>query len=392
MSIFRSVLDKVVAGPKVGQLQRYDGGLIPDLGRFPFFGGVPYLSLLETPWEGASTPDLLNVMELDSSLAGNCYLIREKQAFRTDDRLTRLDPTRVTIATEDIGEPLEGRPYGKYLVGYLYTEKPGAKPIFFAPEEVAHYRPLPSVVAPQFLGQSWLTACLSDAKVDQQLNDYKKTFMANGAVPGLIMSAKENLSVEQMHDLKAVVEAQHTGPLNAGRTLYVGAGLDPHVIGMSFDQLRLNTVQGAGETRIAAAAGVPATIVGFSEGLQGSTLNAGNYGSARRRFGDGTLRPLWRKTCSALSRVLTKPNGVNRLWYDDRDVAFLQEDVKDDADIRSSRAQTVKALIDAGFEPDAAVGFADTGAASALVGHHTGLTSVQLVPPSNGAPAAPPAA
>ena len=113
---------------------------------------------------------------------------------------------------------------------------------------------------------------------------------------------------------------------------------------MSFDQLKLTATQGAGETRIAAAAGVPATIVGFSEGLSGSTLNAGNYGSARRRFGDGTLRPLWRKTCTALSRVLAKPGGVNRLWYDDRDVAFLQEDVKDDADIRSSRAQTIRAL------------------------------------------------
>jgi phage portal protein BeeE len=217
--------------------------------------------------------------------------------------------------------------------------------------------------------------------------------MANGAVPGLVMSAKESLSVEQMQDLKAIVDAQHTGPGAVGKTLYVGAGLEPHLIGTNFEQLRITAVQGAGESRIAAAGGVPATIIGFSEGMQGSTLNAGNYNSARRRLGDGTLRPLWRKTCSALQRVLVKPAGVSRLWYDDRDVAFLQEDVKDDADIRSSRAQTIKALIDAGFKPDAATAFADTGAASALVGQHSGLYSVQLQPPGTSqTPAVPPAA
>jgi hypothetical protein len=196
-----------------------------------------------------------------------------------------------------------------------------------------------------------------------------------------------------MRMVKAEVDAQHTGPGAVGKTLYVGMGIEPHLIGTNFEQLKITAVQGAGETRIAAAAGVPSTIIGFSEGLQGSTLNAGNYGSARRRFGDGTLRPLWRKTCTALQRVLVKPPGVNRLWYDDTDVAFLQEDVKDDADIRMMRASTIRALIDAGYKPDAATNFADTGAASALVGQHTGLFSVQLQPPGTSqTPAVPPAA
>jgi phage portal protein BeeE len=443
MGKVRSALQAIQRGPKVGQQieQRYAGGLIPDLGRFPYFGGVsfgaggvdPYLSqlaqdayetvgavgavmavrlhvfseitfcwqqsalngprtlfgsseleILETPWEGASTPDLLNVMELDGSLAGNCYLVRERQSVRNGDRLTRLDPTKVMIATEDIGDPLAGQMYGKYLTGYLYSERPGDKPIFFHPDEVVHFRPLPSRVAPQFLGQSWLTSVMPDATADAQMTQYKRNFLANGAVPGLIMAAKESMTVAEMQALKAVVEAQHTGPLSAGKTLYVGSGLDPHMIGMSFDQLRINVVQGAGESRIAAAGGVPATIIGFSEGQQGSTLNAGNYGSARRRFGDGTLRPLWRKACTALQRVLVKPAGVNRLWYDERDVSFLQEDVKDDADIRESYARTYRTLCESGVAPDAAATFTGTGDLSALVGKHTGLLSVQLQLPGVG--------
>ena len=86
-----------------------------------------------------------------------------------------------------------------------------------------------------------------------------------------------------------------------------------------------------------------------------------------------------------------KPAGVNRLWYDDRDVAFLQEDVMDDAKIRQANAQTIRTLIDAGYKPDAAASYADTGAGSALTGQHTGYVSVQLqklgatAPPSGSA-------
>jgi phage portal protein BeeE len=58
--------------------------------------------------------------------------------------------------------------------------------------------------------------------------------------------------------------------------------------------------QGAGETRIAAAAGVPPVIVGLSEGLQAATYS--NYSQARRRFADGTMRPLWRNAAVARER------------------------------------------------------------------------------------------
>jgi hypothetical protein len=104
-------------------------------------------------------------------------------------------------------------------------------------------------------------------------------------------------------------------------------------------QIDFKVVQGAGEVRIATAARIPATILGISEGLQGSTLNAGNYASARRNFADGLLRPYWRMACAALEPLLSKPYTAAQLWYDDRDVAFLKEDVKDAAEIRQADAR-----------------------------------------------------
>jgi len=163
----------------------------------------------------------------------------------------------------------------------------------------------------------------------------------------------------------------------------LGGGADVKVIGSNFDQLDLKSVQGAGETRIAAAAGVPASYLGISEGLAGSSLNAGNYVAARRRFADGTIRPLWRAACGALETLLTVPDPTVRLWYDDRDVAFLQEDVLDSADIRSKDAQTMRQLVDGGFDPASVVDAVTTGDMSRLI--HTGNVSVQLQPTEGGA-------
>ena len=118
------------------------------------------------------------------------------------------------------------------------------------------------------------------------------------------------------------------------------------VVGADFQQMDFKVVQGAGETRIAAAARMHPVIVGLSEGLQGSSLNAGNFNSARRLVADATLRPLWRNAAASLANIVdlnsvrtTRGSGVE-LWYDDRDIyRFLQEDMKDRAGIhRCSRS------------------------------------------------------
>lgn len=130
-------------------------------------------------------------------------------------------------------------------------------------------------------------------------------------------------------------------------------------------------------TRIAAAAGVPPVIVGLSEGLAAATY--ANYGQARRRLTDGTMRPLWREAMASLAPLVTVP-GDAELWYDARDIAFLQEDAKDDAVIKQTQAATIRSLIDAGYKPDSVVDAVQSGDFSQLV--HTGLYSVQLQPPT----------
>lgn len=348
----------------------------------PFNGGRPgrmfgdrSLSLLERPWANATTGDLLSRMLVDADLYGNSYWVARD--VRGGQELVRLQPDRVHILTGSVLEPDSERPYGSELLGYVVVDESGKDVTMFMPDEVCHFRPLPDPHH-SFRGRTWLSTVLSDVSADDELSTYKHSFMRNAATPNLVVSFDPSVTKEAYETFRQRMETSHRGSDRAFKTLYLGGGADVKVVGANFDQLNLKAVQGAGETRIAAAAGVPASFLGISEGLQGSALNAGNYNAARRRFADGTIRPLWRAAAGALSQLVQSPDATARLWYDDSDVPFLQEDVLDSAEIRSKDAATMRQLVDGGFDPDSVVEAVTTGDMTLL--RHSGNLSVQLQP------------
>jgi len=194
--------------------------------------------------------------------------------------------------------------------------------------------------------------------------------------PNLVVSLDPAIKREAFEQWIELFEENHTGVMNAYKTLYLGAGADAKIVGNDLKQIDFKVVQGATETRIAAAAGVPPVIVGLSEGLAAATY--ANYGQARRRLTDGTMRPLWRNAAGSLQTLVPRLTNAE-LWYDSRDIAFLQEDQKDDAAIKQLQASTIRSLIDAGYKPDSVVAAVSSGDFNLLV--HTGLYSVQLQPP-----------
>jgi phage portal protein BeeE len=235
---------------------------------------------------------------------------------------------------------------------------------------------------------SWLTPVIRELINDKLMGRHQQKFFENGATPNMVVSLDAAVKPELFERFTARFRDRHEGVENAYRTLVVGGGADVTVVGQNFEQMAFTAVMGRGETRLAAAAGVPPTIVGFSEGLQGSSLNAGNYGQARRRFADGTMHPLWQNAAGSLQTIVPAPPG-SRLWYDARDVPFLREDAKDAAEIFHIKASTIANLVREGFTAESAQAAVAAGDESLLV--HTGLLSVQLQPPGT-TPAEPVAA
>jgi phage portal protein BeeE len=352
-------------------------------GRLGDYFGTAALEVLEKPWPGGVTGDLLAKMIDDAGIAGNSYTFREDG---TAPEVVRLRPDYVDIVLAP--RRVRGERLGWTKVGYAYYETGDrtAKPVPMQLHEVAHFAPDPDPML-SYLGMSWLTPVLREIAGDKAATAHKLKFFEQGATPNMIVKVSDSMSIEDFKEFMEIFDADATGLESAYRTLFLGGGADVEVVGKDFQQLDFKTVQGAGETRIAAAAGVPPVIVGLSEGLQGSSLNTGNYMAARRNFADRTLRPLWRNAAASISTILPELPGAE-LAIDPRDIAFLSEDKQVESQIQQTRAITIRQYLDAGCDFDSVIKAVTNNDESLL--KHSGLFSVQLQPPDTTPLALPP--
>lgn len=334
------------------------------------------LELLESPWPGGTTQSLLMRAEQDVTAGGTFFVSRE-DGPRGQARLRRHRPDWCEfILTAPPDEAVESD-----IAGYAYW--PGGKmskraPKLYLLDEMAHWAPIPDPDA-MFRGMSWLTPVIEEMQADKAATAHKLKFFENAATPNLSVSLKETVSPESFQKFVRQMNESSGGVENAYKTLYTGGGADVRVIGADMQQLDFRNTQGAGETRVAAAGGVPPIVVGLSEGLAAATYS--NYGQAKRAYGDLFLRSQWRSLCGALTPIIDVPDDAT-LWYDSRDVAFLREDAKDLADIQSVTAATINALLAAGWTPESSQ--AAVLAEDLSVLKHSGLMSVQLQPPGAG--------
>lgn len=356
---------------------------------------TPELGLLEEPWPGGTTGELLVRMVQDVDLAGNSYMTTAddqgrfgKSATGPGRRVVRMRPDWVTLIIDSANHDpwaLDAK-----VAGLLYEPRstlltsagvPSADAVLLMPDEVSHWSPTPDPIA-RFRGMSWLTPVLREIQSDNAATAHKDSVFRNAATPSMVVRFDRETSKEKFDEFVARFKSSHQGVDNANKTLFLGGGADVTPLTFNFQQLEFAQTQGKGESRIASAAGVPPSWVGFSEGLQGSALNAGNFSAARRRFADGTIRPLWRQAFAAL-QTLAPPPPQARLWYDAADIAFLREDRKDAAEIQRQEASTIRLLTDAGYIWDSVIAAVRAEDWSLL--RHTGLFSVQLQPPGTSA-------
>jgi phage portal protein BeeE len=354
------------------------------------------LSLLERPAPSQTTGDLLSRMEIVSSLAGNFYCTTADDLGRIGKasvggpgrRIVYLRPDWVTIVigTTREGEDADPNSADAKILAYKYDPIGGvgssghADSLILLPDEVCHYAPIPDPDA-RFRGMSWLTPVLREIMADRAATEHKAKFFENGASPGIAIKFDKDTDEDAFDEFVENFKSAHQGSYNAYKTLFLTGGADVTPISLDLKAIDFKAVQGAGETRIANAGRVHPTVIGLAEGMQGSSLNAGNYQAARRSFVDGTMRPLWRSAAASLQPLLTVPqgNGVH-LWYDARDISFLRDDQKDVAAIHAQEASMIRTLTDAGYTAESVVdAITNDGDWRRL--KHSGLFSVQLQPP-----------
>lgn len=347
--------------------------------------GNQELNILEQPWPGGSTSNLNSRMLLHGDLGGNAYIIRPERnrlSFMRPDWCTIILGSNILTDTPALAEDAE-------FVGVMYSPPAGSgggEPRIYLADQVAHFAPMPDPSF-HFRGMSWLTPVIRELMPDRLATEYKMKFFQQGATPNFALKADPAVTVEQLRAFKEMIEQESGGLRNAFKTLYLGGGMDPVPLGNTFTDMDFSGLQGKAETRILMAAGVHPVLAGASEGMQGASLNAGNFKQVRRNFSDIDLQALFLEAASSLQTILRVPttltNGVqvgSRLTVDPRNIPFLQDDQIDQAEIQAKQASAIATLIRDGYEPDAAVDAITTNDMRKLVGRHSGNLSVQLQP------------
>lgn len=344
--------------------------------------GSKSLTLLENPWPYGKTRDLLVRAIQDVDIGGNFFAVREIGPDGKP-RLRRLRPDWVDIVMDT--DPRWAT--RSNVTGYAYY--PGgafvgsdSKPEIYLPEQICHWAPFPDPAA-MYRGMTWLTPALNDVLVEQETNKHKVSFFKRGAILSTLIVFPPGMGGDEAQSYKDKFESMYGGMLNSGRPMYIGGGVDVKVLETDFSKLDMKSIIGMAETHIAMAAGVHPTVVGMSEGMQGASLNAGNYETANRGFVNSTMRFLWGSFCGAIEHLVDKPRERSGnaiiLWYSDADVSILNDDRQERSEIQSKDSQTMINMAMAGWTYESVVEYMVTGNPEVLV--DSGYRSVQLYRP-----------
>jgi hypothetical protein len=342
----------------------------------PLFGNQE-LALLEEPWPNGTTGDLIVRLEQDYSLSGNFY------GWRNAGGIARMRPDWVTIVlgsnmlVDDPAAALDAE-----ILGYIYHpggRTSGHDPIPLLVNEVCHFTgPTPDPTA-RFRGTSWLTSIISEVQADNAATAQKQKYFESGG-PNIAISV-DIPDPQEFNEWVQAFKEKSEGASNAYSRLFFNTGVpNTSVIGSTMVDADYSAVTESGVLRIASAAGVPAIILGFEP------ATFANYGLAMRRFADLTARPMWRMMAACFQSVLTVPGGAE-LWYDDRDIPALKDDIAAVAETQAKTAAAAKLYADGGWEPDSIIDALDSNDMSRLT--HSGLPTVQVQQPGAQLPAPP---
>ena len=339
------------------------------------------LRLLERPWPGGTTQDLLARLMVDVDLGGNSYWTTfgalGEPPPETGEQLLRLAPDQVDVIVVD--GPAR---HGVIKAGYLYyPDRHRGDPSdsrFLTLEQVAHVMPIPDPHA-EHRGMSWLTPVMREVYGDDVMTDHRNMLFSNAATPNIIVKHPPERTPTQIREHAQVFADTLSGARNAGKTAHI-SGVDLTVVGLSLKELDYRLVQAAGAQRITAAAGIPAALVGLEADGDGP---AANLRAIVRRYSDITLHTLGMNIAGSLQTLIAPPvreRGA-RLMYDPRDVPILRADAADEAAIVQTQIAAINAAVMNGFEPTSAVTAVLSGDLTLL--RPTGLISVQLYPPGS---------
>ncbi len=253
----------------------------------------PLLDLLARPNAAACGPDLLEDWYGYLLIAGNSYMEAVSVGGRVRE-LHVLRPDRMKIVPGTDGWP-EAYEYTANGASVRFRQSPedGVRPIL----HMALFNP-----SNDYYGMSPIEAASSAIDLHNAASGWNKALLDNAARPSgaLVYTAAEgHLTEEQFARLKAELETNYQGAMNAGRPLLLEGGLDWRAMSLTPKDMDFMEAKHAAAREIALALGVPPMLLG----IPGDNTYS-NFQEANRVFWRGTVLGFVSRTLKALSAWL----------------------------------------------------------------------------------------
>lgn len=280
----------------------------------------PLLVLIDRPNELITQYEFWELTTLHCGIAGHSFWWKERDHVGNILALWPLRPDRVGPIYSTSAEEGEHA-----LLGWSY-QVPGTTQYIPVPRRdvIAFNLPNPAGESGGMIeGIGPLQVLATEVGADNEASKFVGNLLANYATPSLVIKTKVPLvSEDDAKRLKAGWKQQFGG-MQRGEPAILDADSEVQQIAWSLDKLEFPDLRGIAESRIAAAFGVPAILVGLRTGLQ-EGIRA-TISEQREYFAETTLANYWRRFSDQMSEDLAKEYGEDLiLRFDTTQVKALQ--------------------------------------------------------------------
>ncbi|MCJ7747954.1 MAG: phage portal protein, partial [Desulfobacterales bacterium] len=208
-------------------------------------------------------------------LSGLCGWLKLKDNLKVTRRIFPLPLTKWATLRAKVTRTAD-LDYWEYRDGEIYQK--------FIPEQVF---PIiyPHPASP-FQGMSPLMAQTYPYDIDLFLMQQQRAFFEHGATPGLHLTTDQNLTPDQVDELKETIHEQYAGALKAGDTLITHSGLKASAVGQTARQAMIDEVARFSRDKLITSFDLSPAKVGLVE-----DVNRANMAGLDRIFIHECMRP-----------------------------------------------------------------------------------------------------
>lgn len=228
----------------------------------------------------------------------------------------------------------------KFLAGWIYRS-PDGEEIPLAIDEVIFLRnPNPLNI---YRGLSPVKSIYTDLDATRQAAEYTSNWFRNGAAPGGVIQAEQNISDDDFDQLQARWKETHQGVSNTNRVAILEAGMTWSNVHVTHDEMQLVELKESSRETIREAFGFPKAMMGATDDVNKANAYAGEVLFAR-----WIVKPRLIRIREALNRFLLPMYGSSAANLEFDFVNPVPEDDEIAAQVLLNKAQAAKFLSDTG--------------------------------------------